>query len=148
MDPITIGAIITAGAGLITGLSGSRSRRKAAQAQAAVAREQLAQDRLFKKLALRHGWAGRAAQMNALQNAPQLPMPGPSKTGSTMDALGQLGSSITTGYQSYRDAQDAKDKRDLYKKLQEDRLANEIGLTGGETYMHDTQKIPGVEGVS
>lgn len=110
MDPITATALIAGG----TSLLGSIGRRKAAKAQAHVAQQQLAQERLFKKLALKYGWAGRAAQTQALQQAPKMPAPGPSRTGSTIEAVGGVADSVLQAIEADRNY---KLKQDYYKKL-------------------------------
>ena len=137
MDPITTGAIIMGGASLLGGLSGSRARRKAAQTQAQVAREQLAQDRLFKRLALKYGWAGRSAQNEALKQAPKQPMPGPTRTGSTMDALGQIAGAGASTYQSYLNMKNQQAQQNLWNDYMTMQMMNQS----------QGQGMPGMYGV-
>ena len=112
-------ALILGGIKAVGGLFGSSARREAAKRKAEIARKQLEQERLFKKMQLKHGWMLNPQQSQALQQAPTLPMPGPTRTGSTMDALGQLAGDVASGYETYLDLKDDEDDElDLYKKLQ------------------------------
>lgn len=110
-------ALILGGIKGVGGLLSAGSRREAAKRKAELARKQLEQDRLFKRLQLRHGWGLHSQQAGALNKAPKLALGGPSKTGTFMDMLGQLGSAAASTYETYTDLKDKEEMRDLYKKL-------------------------------